>query len=293
MTIDTTSQEASERQSRARRQVLGCILSHARADERVLAVLDYGSTSEGRGDAWSDIDLALSIRPDASDAFRANWEEWLGACGKVLLGFTSFTGQPWAVLATEAAPVRVDFHLYGGPSGIDLHSAMAMWPNSPTSVEDMLLFDRDGSLRVDVERMVGRSLAPEDVASTFSSVAANFWYYVHRTWSKMQRGTGWDVRWNITTVLTGNLCALLRLESGATERWVAMDAASGIEHAISEPRLEQLDRCIPDRDAASHITAFREIVDLGVDVCQVLGARHRVAWPEDLGRIMQGYARRM
>jgi hypothetical protein len=256
----------------------------------VLAVLDYGSTSEGRGDAWSDIDLALSIRSESWDDFTANWEAWLAECGTVLLGFLSFTGHPWAVLATEAAPVRVDLHLYGGPPDIDLRSTLATWPNAPSSVEDMLLFDREGVLSAEVEHMVGRSLAPDDVASTFSSVSANFWYYVHRTWSKLQRGTGWDVRWSITTVLTGNLCALLRLESGATDHWLATDAASGIEHVIGENRRRQLNRCIPGRDAASQIAAFREIIELGMDVCAVLAARHGVPWPEELGRTMQRYA---
>lgn len=277
-------------QLHARGRLLQCILNHARRDERVLAVLDYGSTSEGRGDAWSDIDLALSIRADAWDDFTVNWEAWLAECGTVLLGFLSFTGHPWAVLATEAAPVRVDLHLYGGPPDTDLRSALAMWPNAPSSVEDMLLFDREGALSAEVKHMVGRSLAPDDVASTFSSVSANFWYYVHRTWSKLQRGTGWDVRWSITTALTGNLCALLRLESGATDRWLATDAASGIEYVIAENRHRQLNRCIPGRDAASQIAAFREIIELGVDVCATLAARHGVSWPEELGRTMQGYA---
>lgn len=289
MTTQPTPMIHPERQSRARGRLLQCIVDHARGDERVLAVLDYGSTSEGRGDAWSDIDLALSIRPDAFDDFRTTWETWLGACGTVLLGFTSFTGQPWAVLATEAAPIRVDLHLYGGHPD-DVRSAMATWPNAPRSVDDMLLFDREAALSQAVEQMVGRSLAPDDLRLAFSSVAANFWYYVHRTWSKLQRGIGWDTRWNISTVLTGNLCALLRLEAGAVDRWTASDAASGIEHVISDRRRAQLDRCIPERDPASQVSAFREIVELGMDVCMVLSARHEVPWPEQLGRVMQEYA---
>ena len=278
-------------QAHARGQVLQCILNHARRDERVLAVLDYGSTSEGRGDAWSDIDLALSIRSDAWNDFIASWKTGLAECGTVLLGFISFAGHPWAVLATEVAPVRVDLHLYGGPPDTDLRSALATWPNAPSSVENMLLFDREGTLTTEVEHMIGRSLAPDDIASTFSSVAANFWYYVHRTWAKLQRGTSWDVRWSITTTLTGNLCALLRLESGATDRWLAADAASGIEHVIDDDRRRQLNRCIPGQDATSQIAAFREIVELGMDLCAALAARHGVSWPEELGRTMQGYAR--
>lgn len=293
MTTPGTSPVSPNQQSLARETLLQCILDQARRDDRVLAVLDYGSTSEGRGDAWSDIDLALSIRPDAWDDFYANWEAWLEVCGPVLLGFMSFNGQPWAVLATSAAPVRVDLHLYGGPPDADLRSALATWPNAPRSTADMLLFDREGTLRSEVEQLVGRSLAPDDVASTFSSVAANFWYYVHRTWSKMQRGIGWDVRWSISTMLTGNLCALLRLESDAIHRWQASDAASNIEFVISEDRREQLNRCIPGRDEASLIDAFREIVALGAVVCSVLATRHGVSWPEELGRTMQAYAAEM
>lgn len=279
----------AERQFHARGRLLRCIVDHARRDDRVLAVLDYGSTSEGRGDAWSDIDLALSIRPGAWEDFRTGWETWLRACGTVLLGFTSFTGQPWAVLSTDAAPVRVDLHLYGRQPD-DIRSALATWPNAPRSLDDMLLFDRESALSREVEQMVGRSLAPDDLASTFCSVAANFWYYVHRTWSKMQRGIGWDTRWSISMMLTGNLCALLRLESGAVDRWSASDAASGIERVISDHRREQLDRCIPERDPASQVSAFQAIVALGVDVCQNLSARYGVPWPEQLGQVMREYA---
>ena len=277
----------AERQRAARDALLGRILDRARADARVLAVLDYGSTSEGRGDAWSDIDLALSIRPDAWEGFNTGWREWLAACGPLLLGFISFVEHPWAVIGTEAAPVRVDLHLYGGPPDGDLAAALPSWPNAPISMEAMLLFDREGSLAEPVGAMVGRSLAPEDEAATFASVGAHFWYYVHRTWSKLHRDSGWDVRWNITFVLTGNLCALLRLESGATGRWVASDAAAGIEDAISPERLASLNRCVPGPDPSTLLPALREIVDLGGDTCATVAARLGVAWPEALAAQMR------
>jgi hypothetical protein len=277
----------ADRQQAARDGLLARILDRARVDERVLAVLDYGSTSEGRGDAWSDIDLALSIRPGAWDAVTAGWEAWLAGCGPVLLGFVSFVGHPWAVVGTEAAPVRVDLHLYGGPPDGDLAAALPSWPNAPISTEAMLLFDREGTLTEPVAALVGRSLAPRDVAETFASVAGNFWYYAHRTWSKFHRDSAWDVRWNVTFTLTGNLCALLRLESGATDRWAASDAAAGIEGAISTERLERLNRCIPGPDPASLLAAFREIVDLGSDACATIAARLGAAWPEELAAEMR------
>jgi hypothetical protein len=282
--IDTSD---AERQQAARDALLGRILDHARADERVLAVLDYGSTSEGRGDAWSDIDLALAIHPDAWDAFNAGWRDWLTACGPVLLGFISFVDHPWAVMRTAETPVRVDLHLYGGPPDGELSAALPSWPNAPLSAEAMLLFDREGILAEPVAALVGRSLAPEDVAAAFASVAGHFWYYVHRTWSKIHRDSAWDVRWNITHTLTGNLCALLRLESGAVDRWAASDAAAGIEDAVSSERLVRLNRCIPGPDPSTLLPALREIVDLGAEVCAVIASRLGVAWPEALAREMR------
>ena len=273
----------------ARDGLLERVLKHARNDERILAVLDYGSTSEGRGDAWSDIDLALAIDAERWDGFLMSWRDWLARSGEVLDAFEAFPGHPWAVLNTEAAPVRVDLHLYGGPPDIDLEKALAAWPNAPTSVEAMLLYDRDNTLSDSVELLVGRSLAPLDEAETFSNIASHFWYYVHRTWSKLQRASDWDVRWNITHVLTGNLCALLRLESGATDRWLASDAASGIEHAISNERLAQLNACIPGTTRASLNRAFGESIELGAVICDVLGERYGTAWPKALAMIMQRY----
>lgn len=252
----------------------------------MLAVLDYGSTSEGRGDAWSDIDLALMIRPDAWTSFQGAWRKWLAACGRVVLGFISFVGHPWAVIATEAAPIRVDLHLYGGPPDHDLRTALPSWPNSPVSVEAMLLFDRNNELHDDVAQMVGRSIAPADADQAFAETAGHFWYYLHRSWSKMQRDSAWGVRWNLTCIVTGNLCALLRLESGATGRWTASDAADGIESAISAKRLAQLNRCIPTPDTESLAPTLRFIAELGADVCEHIAARTGQPWPDELAREM-------
>jgi hypothetical protein len=273
-------------QLQARNDLLDRIVAVATSDSRILAVLDYGSTSEGRGNAWSDIDLAILIRPDAWDEFNASWRHWLESCGPVLLGFISFVGHPWAVIATDAAPVRVDLHLYGDAPDHDLVTALREWPNSPTSVEAMLLFDRDNALAEHVAPMIGRSLAPMDLDETFASASAHFWYYVHRAWSKLQRDSDWGTRWNLTFIVTGNLCALLRLESGAIDRWTASDAADGIESAVSPQRLAQLQRCIPSPDAESLAPALRASAELGAEVCASIASRTGQSRPEDLAREM-------
>lgn len=276
-----------DRQQAARDRLLGRLLDAAREDHRVLAVLDYGSTSEGRGDAWSDVDLAMVIRPDDWDAFTAGWRDWLASCGPVLLAFISFADHPWAVMGTDAWPVRVDLHLYGGPPDADLLDALPDWPNSPESIDAMLLFDRHNAFGDAVATKVGTSLAPADIAATFASVSGHFWYYAHRTWAKLHRESEWDVRWSINVMLTGNLCALLRLEAGSTERWQASDAASGIETAISDARLRQLNACIPGPDRASLIHACRNTVYLGSEVCHSIARHHGLDWPSGLAGTMQ------
>ncbi len=285
-----TTSPHPDHQARARNRLLQCILDHCRRDERVLAVLDYGSPSEGREDAWSDIDLALSIRPDAWEDFGANWETWLGECGTVLLGFISFTEQPWAVLSTDAAPVRVDLHLYGYHPH-DVRSALATWPNAPRSVEDMLLFDREAALVPEVEQLVGQSLAPDDIASTFTGVAANFWYYVHRTWSKMQRGIGWDTRWNISTVLTGNLCALLRLEAGGV---VSMGGVGrGVGHRACDRRISAASNWTGASPNGTRHRRFRHSGRLSRRASTYVRCWQRgtvCPGQDQLGRIMQEYA---
>lgn len=44
------------------------------ADDRAVGLIDYGSTSEGRSDRWSDVDSSLFIQPD-DDRFVAEWND--------------------------------------------------------------------------------------------------------------------------------------------------------------------------------------------------------------------------
>ena len=45
-----------------RHTLLDQIIAEAERDPRIVGVIDYGSRSEGRADAWSDLDLALFVR---------------------------------------------------------------------------------------------------------------------------------------------------------------------------------------------------------------------------------------
>ena len=53
----------------------------AELDPRIVGLLDYGSSSEGRGDTWSDIDVALFIHDADLDSFEQNWKIWAAQFG--------------------------------------------------------------------------------------------------------------------------------------------------------------------------------------------------------------------
>lgn len=251
----------------------------ARADPRIVGLLDYGSHSEGRGDEWSDVDLSVFIRDEDYDAFEAGWVAWAGGFGRLLLAFVGDIGNHWTVYDGAIKPIRADFAL---------HRASAMptlvaWPNAPLSVGHMVLLDKTGgALSTLVAQTVGRDLGPDDVPRRFELVCANFWYYADRTWSKLQRGPNWAVRFDIDFIMMGSLMALLRLEAGRVERWRASDAAANIERDISAARLAQLNACIPGPMPGELAPALRRMLHLGREVSAGAAARYQRSWPIEL-----------
>lgn len=85
------------------------ILEAAQADPRILGCVDYGSTSEGRGDEWSDLDIALFIQDSELESFEKNWKQWAAQFGNLYLAYTGGIGHPWAVFEANPIPLRVDF----------------------------------------------------------------------------------------------------------------------------------------------------------------------------------------
>lgn len=263
----------------ARERMLAQILAAARADPRIVGLLDYGSSSEGRADAWSDVDVALYLRNESFAAFAAGWREWAAGFGRPLVAFLHMEHHPWLIYDAAPVPLRVDFGFHR-ESALD---EMLTWPNAPVSAEAMARYDGTGGrLTALASRLVGQSLAPADLAETFERVCGGFWYYLLRAWAKLQRGLEWAARFEFNAFASGLLHALLRLEAGRVERWRASESAVGIELAISAERLARLNQCIPGPGAASLQAAMRAAAALGRDVSAAIAARHGWPWPAEL-----------
>ncbi len=262
-----------------RQTMLRALHDAVTADSRIAGLVDYGSSSEGRADEWSDVDVALFIRDADLDAFEASWKAWAAQFGDLLLAFPGVADHPWAIYDAEPLPLRVDFNFWP-VSAID---EMLTWPNSPASVDAMVLYDdMGGAIRANAAKLVGRDLGVANPAATFERVSGGFWYYLLRTETARRRGEHWSARWGYTTMVTGNLCALLRLEAGATDRWQASDAAAGIERVLTTSRRAELDLCIPGPNERDLPPAMLHAAQLGAAACAVLGERHGWPWPERL-----------
>jgi hypothetical protein len=260
------------------------VIDAAHDDPRIIGLLDYGSRSEGRDDEWSDVDLEVFIRDEDYDAFDREWEGWAAQFGPLLLAFVGDIDNHWVAYEHDPAPLRADFSLHR--ASVATTDELGIWPNAPLSVQHMLLIDKEGMLRSQVEAMVGRDLGPPDVPERFSLVVAGFWYYAIRTWNKLQRGPTWGVRFDIDFIMHGNLMALLRLEAGKVGRWTASDAAADIERDISPERLAALNACIPTPDPESLAPSLARIVRLGAIASSGAAERYDRPWPEVLAARM-------
>ena len=74
-----------------RDSILQRILHAIHNDDRIVGALDYGASSEGRDDAWSDIDIALYIRENELTTFEAEWKTWAAQFGTLLLAYIGST----------------------------------------------------------------------------------------------------------------------------------------------------------------------------------------------------------
>jgi hypothetical protein len=257
------------------------LVAAAEGDPQIVGLVDYGSSSQGRADAWSDVDVALFVRDADLGQFEASWKQWASQFGALLLAYIGGVGHPWAVYDTDPIPLRVDFALLA-ESDVE---QMLSWTNAPTSVDSTVLYDATGGrISACAERLVGQSLHPPDLARAFEAACGDFWYYLLRTDGRLRRGQLWAARYEFNAIVLGNLLALLRLESGATDRWRATIAATAIEQVLTSERQTQLDACIAGADPRGLRDAMREAARLGSLVCAVMAENNGWSWPEALAR---------
>jgi hypothetical protein len=265
---------------RMRDEMVRRLVAAAKAEPRIAGLLDYGS--ELGVDAWSDLDVEVYIADESFDELRAEWMDWAGRLGEVLLRFWfSLPGEhPWLVYAAEPVPLRVDFSLHRA-SEIE---RIAGRPNCPASL-DVVLHDPTGRLRRAVEPLVGRDLPPPDLRRFFDDACGGLWSYLLRTDARLRRRDTWEAMQGHAWLVLGCLFPLLKLEADPPRERKWLGTPRQLERAIGASRLAELEACWPASEADLR-RALSCAARLGASVCAAIATREGWPWPEELaGRV--------
>ncbi|MFD2080405.1 lincosamide nucleotidyltransferase [Actinopolymorpha cephalotaxi] len=146
------------------------------ADERVRAVLTYGSRPAGLGDAWSDVEYWVFVAgppPDqgwSDPADPAVPPRWLRDVGDPGLLVRNEFG---AWVAVHAGLVRVEVHVWPA-SDVDV---VRGWPARGAPVRAMVVLDRDGTLAPAVAALPEYPKVPSTAAEVAAVCGrfANWW----------------------------------------------------------------------------------------------------------------------
>lgn len=246
------------------------LLAAAAADARVLAVLDYGSSSERRGDRWSDLDLVVAVRDADAAAFRSGWRDWVVGFGDLLLTYAGGGVHPRAVYDAEPVALRLDLGIYPRSE-----VAALGWATVPPDVAAMVRYEStaaDGEFsRLARARMAAVRSAPALPADR-DEAAGDLWYYLLRIYGLARRGDALAARTEFDWFVLNNLAALTRLATGRTERWKTRLAVARIEHEVDPALVTRLEGCVPGPSPAGLARAGHAAARLGLELCAALGA---------------------
>ena len=260
-----------------RKEILGRILTAVSNDPHIVGCVDYGSSSEGRNDPYSDLDLALFIQDEHIESFKAEWESWAGQFGTLLLAYIGGVGHPWVVYDNHDMPLRVDFNFIPASQA----EMIREWPNKPISTRKMVLAEKEPfQLTPIVDSLLNQSLAPNNLEKAFGQVCGDFWVYLIRTHVQCLRKKHWLARHDFNFIIVGNLLALCRIEAGKIDRWRGSNASADIERDISPERLKGLEVAKPGPSLGELEMALRETAVFGRTVCQSIAQKHAFSWPE-------------
>lgn len=167
------------------------------SDERVGALIVYGSVAQGRADVFSDLDLIVVARPGQREAL---WSERAGTGDRLLGEPSAWNQEPYWQRPFRYQAWRADL------AGVDLtfdEGRAQPWEALPLGFD--ALVDRDGIVAALEKHLAGWQ--PEE----FDAVAADGGTWVWLNWllGRLRHGELWFVRCEVMKVLRRQVVPLL------------------------------------------------------------------------------------
>jgi predicted nucleotidyltransferase len=234
-------------------------------DDRVVAVLVYGSHAAGTADDFSDLDLGIVTTDDGFDSFIADAPSFAEALGRTL--FCDHFGNPaqWHAILDDGTAIELI---------IDRERNVAA--EGPRRI----LMDRDGGMASAPRRLPPEGDRPEEMRRLITW----FWHDVDHVITALGRGQAWWAYGQLEE-LRGVVIGLARIHAGADleddEPYWKVDLAlpgerlAALRATVAPPELG------PMRDAALAIIAlYRELA-------MPLAKAHGVIYPAELDRLLR------
>ena len=238
------------------------------ADERISAVLMYGSFTQGAGDMYSDVEFYIYQQ----EGNEVNRKEWISSIRPVEMLFTNEFGTDVVVFDHL---IRGEFHFHSVGEMKEIYTWQGILDFEAR--DKMNLVDKDGLLTEvlgAIEQLHPDWNTPESIAFVTDSMINNL-LFVHNV---IRRGEYARAE-QLFFYLKKYLVLLIRLHIQSTEHW--LDPMKELEKDISAEWVERYRSCVPTYNSESLKECFKNTIILTKELFELVNA------PEHDRRILE------
>ena len=253
-------------------QMIEKVRAMAAGDERLSAVLMYGSFIKGEGDQFSDIEFYLFFERELDH------RQWVAGIRPVEMFFTNEHGTEVAVFDNL---VRGEFHFLPAEEV----GVVKTWAGltSFEHADQMILVDKKGAL-LSVLNSISRERPRHDGAESIRWLAESLINNILMTENLIQRGENAHAQQNFQFILK-YLLWLIRLAGRADNHWES--PTKRLEVELTREWYEDYIACVPTAEPDVLSACYRKSLTLARRLFQDLGV------PADLRRLLDRLMERM
>ena len=238
------------------------LIAVCQPDDRILAVMVYGSHASGRADAYSDLDIGLITTDVGYDEVIVRRGELVRSLGEPLL------------LEDFGDPSNVHVIL---ADGADLELIVARESEATLDGPYRVLLDKAGAVeRVSARRKAARD--PDAATEEVRLLVHGFWHDVGHVIAAIGRGQLWWAYGQLDELRS--VCLnLARLQAGLTAE---DEAYWKVEEAVSAELLRDLRATVTELEREPMLDAALALTRFYRELAPGLAAAHGIAYPTEL-----------
>lgn len=211
-------------------KIIAKVKDLAAVDERIVAVLMYGSFTQGAGDAFSDVEFYVFVKDEDLTVFDTRC--WIESLEPVYVHFFNDYGTEVVIFRQL---IRGEFHFL---SQSEMHIIEGFAPvGYVPDIESMCLYDADGELRRYLAKLdVAAAAVKRDDAATIEYTINNCLNLLLMGVNVLKRG---ELARALDTLAQARIfyARLLRLNAGSTHHW--LNPMKNLECEISSVAYER------------------------------------------------------